>query len=478
MSKTFLLSTLLLAFSLPACLDSHSSDHDEEKDHGHAPPSAAAQSSEANSDSHEEHEEDGHIELTATQYSSAGIELLTAGPGEVGLTISMPAVVRPDADTVSHINPVAAGVVSSIHKHLGEKVQAGDLLATVDSVALGSAVASYLETQAMTAAGRRTLERETEMFDSRLATAERVLNGIIAVHQDLYEREQELQAKAVSTIRPLLEADKNLKRATLEKERQLTELQAEREARLLELEVNLTERIIEEQASRNRLLALGLTSNDLDKLADNEALIGGRYEIRAMRPGIIASRHITLGEYVDPADALFTIQDLSRVWVIGSAFEQHLQSVRKQQRAIVSLNVFPEQTFLGEVDLVGFEVNPDSRSIGIRIELDNPNLDCWPEDYPIRPGMFGTVELIVQRKQVDLAIPESALVHGDDGTASVFVAVEDHAFEMRTVQVGLANAEMVEILSGVEPGEQVAVAGVFYLKSVMRQGELGEGHSH
>jgi membrane fusion protein, heavy metal efflux system len=471
MSQILKLSILLLLFTLPACMDSNKAEPADDG-HGHD----AQAEAEAEADDHEG--EGGPIKLTDTQYASAAIKLVKAGPGEVGVTISMPAVVRPDADTVTHINPVAAGVVTSIHRHLGEEVQAGDLLATVDSVMLGSAVALYLEAKAMTQAGEKTLAKESDLFENRIRTANQVLDGIIKVNQEIYDREQELRAKAVSTIRPLLEADKNLKQAVLDKERQLIELQSERDTRLLKLNVDLTERLIDEQSSRNQLLALGLAPSAIDGLRRDGELVSGRYEIRATRPGIITNRHITMGEYVDRVDVLFTIQDLSRVWIIASAFEQNILSVRSQQRAIVNLNAFPDHSFAGSVDLVGYEVDASSRSVGVRIELDNPNLKSWAEKFPIRPGMFGTVELVVEQRQAKVAIPESALIHGEGQETSVFVLVAPNTFESRAVQVGLANSEKVEILSGLQVGEEIAVAGGFYLKSTMRQGELGEGHEH
>jgi membrane fusion protein, heavy metal efflux system len=491
MSQILKLSILLLLFTLPACMgskkaepadDGHGHDAQAEADHQEAEGADDHDDHDADQDEgagHDDHEDEGGpIKLSDTQYASAAIELVTAGPGEVGVTISMPAVVRPDSDTVTHINPVAAGVVASIHKHLGEEVQAGELLATVDSVMLGSAVARYLEAKAMTQAGEMTLAKETTLFENRIRTAVQVLDGIIKVNQEIYDREQELRAKAVSTIRPLLEADKNLKQAVLDKERQLIELQAERDTRLLKLNVDLTERLIDEQSSRNQLLALGVASSAIKGLRSDGDLVSGRYEIRATRSGIITNRHITLGEYVDRVDVLFTIQDLSRVWVIASAFEQHIQAVRGQQRAIVSLNAFPDQSFAAMVDLIGYEVDASSRSVGVRIELDNPKLSSWPESFPIRPGMFGTVELVVEQRQAKVAIPESALIHGEGQETSVFVLIAPNTFESRVVQVGLANSEEVEIISGLQVGEKVAVAGGFYLKSTMRQGELGEGHEH
>ncbi len=418
------------------------------------------------------------MELTPTQAESAAIRLEIVAPGTLSTTLSVPAVVQAEVDAITHINVVVPGVVTAIHKHLGEEVAIGELLASIDSVDLGRAVAVFLEARAMTAAGELVLKRERELFRGRLTTAERVLDGLIKVNEEILTREQELRSQAVSTIRPLLEAEKNFKQAQLEKDRQLTDLLADRDARLLKLEVDLIERRIDEQASRNQLLALGIPREEVDRLADDSELVNGTYSIRATRPGIVTSRHITIGEYVDSATDLFQIRDLSRVWVIASVFESQLTSVFTGQEARVQFDSFPDTSFGGEITLIGYELDPDSRALGVRIELENAGIPEWQEEYPIRPGMFATVELVVERKEAEMVIPESAIVHGDGSEDSVFVRVGPNEFESRVVEVGLSTNQSVEILNGLKIGEEVAVTGVFMLKSALRQEELGEGHSH
>lgn len=432
---------------------------------------------------HDEHgdESDDHenelVELTDAQIQEAGILVQPASPGQVARHLTMPAVIAADADAVTHVNPKAPGIVRSIHKHLGEKVEEGDLLSVIDSVELGNAVADFVRTRAMVTAAERTLERETELFQGRLKTAERVLDGAIDVNRKIHAREKELQEKAVSTIRPLLEAEKALQNSELDKERELTDLRAERDARLLALDVDLTERRIRQEAAYNALLALGLDATRLEDAHPDASLLAGRYEIRASRGGIVAGRHITAGEYVDSQDKLFTLEDLSRVWVMGSAFEEEVQSVRTGQDGRLRLDAFPGQAFDGVVTLVGYEVDPESRSLGVRLELANPTLPGWAEDYPLRPGMFGSVDLAVEVFQAGVVLPEEAVVHEDEGEF-VFVERAPGAFERRQVKTGSPSGDVVEVVEGLDPGDKVAVSGTFYLKSAHRKGELGGGHSH
>ena len=457
-----------LVVTPPACSGGEQGDHEADSHAG-----------EEGHDEHEgEHEGEGEsVELTSAQMQAAGIRVQAAAPGEIARHLTLPAVVAADADTVTHVNPKAPGIVRSIQAHLGQQIEEEQLLCVLDSVELGSAVAAFVRARALVTAAETTLERERELFQGRLATAEQVLDGAIEVNRKIHAREVELQEKAVSTIRPLLEAEKALQSAELDKERQLTELRAERDARLLALEVELTERHIGRDAAANALLALGVAPDLLEKLQPGSPLLAGTYEIRAPRGGIVAARHITSGEFVDSETKLFTLEDLSRVWIVASAFEEQMQSVRTGQTGRVRLDAFPGQAFEGQVTLVGYEVDPESRALGVRLELENPALPEWPEGYPLRPGMFGSVDLVIARTEARILVPESAIVHEDEGDF-VFVRTAPGTFERRHVELGPPSGDVVEVREGVEPGDEVAVAGTFHLKSALRKGELGEGHSH
>lgn len=457
---TALLSALL-ALS-PSCSGGGESDHTED--------------SHQKEEDHEEHEGES-IELTEAQVEAAGIRVEPAAAGEIARHLTLSAVVAPNADAVTHVNPKAPGIVRSIHKHLGEDVEEGELLCVLDSVELGSSVAAFVRARALVDAAETTLERESQLFAERLATSERVLQGAVEINRRIHEREKELQEKAVSTIRPLLEADKALQNSELERDRGLTDLRAERDTRLLALQVDLTERRIDQDATRSALLTLGVDPALLERPGPGALLLAGTYEIRAPRGGIVSGRHITTGEFVDSETKLYTLEDLTRVWILASAFEQQIQSVRTGQASRIHLDAFPGLAFEGLVMLVGYEVDPMSRTLGVRLELENPTLPSWPEKYPLRPGMFGSVDLVIEKTQARVVLPETAIVHEDEGEF-VFVRVAPATFERRSVELGPPSGSVVEIRSGVEPGEEIAVAGTFHLKSALGKSALGGGHSH
>lgn len=431
---------------------------------------------------HEDHDEeaheapDAHVELTPAQVQSAGIEVKPAAPGQVSRHLTLPAVVAANADALSHVNPKAPGIVRTIEKRLGDRVEAGELLCVIDSAELGAAVAAFVRAHALVQAGERTLERETRLFAGRLETAERVLGGAVEMNRSIQAREQELQDRAVSTIRPLLEADKALRASELEREHGLSDLRAERDVRLLALEVELDERRIDRDAAGNALRAIGIDPTALESDPD-PALLAGSYPIHAPLDGVVSGRHITAGEFVDATTKLYTLEDLSRVWIVASVFEEQIRAVRTGQTGRIRLDAFPGRTFEARVALVGYEVDPESRALGVRLELENPRLEDWPEAFPLRPGMFGSVDLVTETIAAPVVLPEDAIVHGTEGEF-VFVKRPDGAFERRAVVLGPPSGAVVEVRSGVEPGEPVVVAGTFHLESARRRGELGGGHEH
>ena len=445
------LATLLLACSE----DAH--DHDD-----HAEP--------------DEHEE-GHVELTEDQFASAGIEVQAVGPGRLSEALTLPGTIAPNADAVLHVTPRVTGRVREVRKHLGEQVEVGDLLCVIDSVPLGDAAAAYLRARAVAESAEETLERGKQLYAGRLEALAGTHDGAIAVHQRIYDREEELQQKAVSTVRPLLEAEKALQTAKLDKQRQLTELRAERDSRELELEVDLRAKRIDLAAAANRLRTLGVPTDDLAELTEDSPLLSGQYDVFASGSGIVVNRHISPGEYVEAGAKLFIIEDLSSVWFVASAFEEQVQTVRTGQAVRVLLDAFAGRAFNGTVSFVDYHVDPTSRSIGVRVALDNEQHQGWSEGFPLRPGMFGRAELETASRVVPLLLSEAALLHEDAGDY-VFVQVEPLGFERRDVSVRHGAGGMVEVVEGLEEGEFVAVAGTFLLKSAERQSELGGGHSH
>jgi len=434
------------------------------------------------SDEEEEHAAGAPVELSAEQMEAAGIELFVAGPGRVETRLSLPAIVEPDMDATSHVTPKISGVVRSVHAGLGQRIERGDLLAVIDSVELGVVVADYRRALALAEVAQDNLDAETVLFAKRLAALEVNFSGQIAVRQTILEREQELRAKEVSTVRPLLEAERELREAELARGMAVAELESERDTRVLELRAEVKETSIEETSAMGHLAALGLKGTAVQELLASEGVYPGSYSIRAEAGGVVTARDLSVGKYVETGDELFEIQDLARVWVMASVFEDDLRQVHNGQAATVRLHAFPGEVFHGEVKLLETTLDTKSRSLALRIELDNGEVECWSEELPFRPGMFGDVSLVVESREVDLAVPEAALVH-EAGYDVVYVEVGEHKFAHRVVETLGGDSELLAVRaveSGgqrLRPGDKVAVGGGLVLKS-LDHAEALLGHDH
>lgn len=469
-------ASLVLALALGGC-DSKSGDgHSGHDDHG--PPGASGD----------------EVSLTAEQVKAAGIRSQPVGPGAVTERLSLTAVVKANLDAQAHLTPKVPGLVRSVRKHLGDRVEAGEILCELESTVFGEATSHYREARATLQAARGTLKQETAL-----------LARSVQVAQKIYERERKLKADAITTMRPYYEAEKALAQAQLSRDR-----------RILALQSDLRQREILLHTAEEKLRILGLKDADLKKLEQDKEHGHGRYPLLAPRSGVIVARDLTESEFVDTSSKLFLIQDLRRVWVVGSVYEGDLRRVERGQRAIVRLQAFPGRAFRGKVTLVDYHIDPTTRACEVRVELPNEPVPGWKEPFPLRPGLFGTVDLVLKEQQVAIAVPEAAIVHEGEKNY-VFVALgptkkeakhdehkthddhdegktqddhdegkthDDHdegpsqRFVRREVVIGARGAKQVEIKSGLKQGDRVVVEGTFTLKSAARQGELGGGHSH
>jgi cobalt-zinc-cadmium efflux system membrane fusion protein len=191
-----------------------------------------------------------------------------------------------------------------------------------------------------------------------------------------------------------------------------------------------------------------------------------RFEIRAPFDGTVVEKHLTLGEAVKEDASIFTVSDLRRVWAEFAVAPQDLAIVRVGQQVVVSSTAFP-QTVEGTVSYVGALLGEQTRTARARVVLANPQ-DAW------RPGLFVTVSVRGAEQHLAVAVPADA-VQTMGRQATVFKAVPN-GFKPVPVQTGRSDGRTIEILRGLEPGDLVAAANAFVLKSEL--GKASAGHEH
>ena len=187
--------------------------------------------------------------------------------------------------------------------------------------------------------------------------------------------------------------------------------------------------------------------------------------------GVITEKKALQGMRFMPGDTLYQVADLSSVWVVADVFEQDIAQVRTGAMAKVRINAYPDKVFEGRVTYVYPTLNPETRTVPVRVELANPG-------QLLKPAMFAQVEVPVGGKGQVVTVPTSAVI--DSGTRQiVLIAHGEGRFEPRDVKLGGRSESHIEVMDGVKAGEKVVVAANFLIdaESNLKAAVGGFGHS-
>jgi membrane fusion protein, heavy metal efflux system len=197
------------------------------------------------------------------------------------------------------------------------------------------------------------------------------------------------------------------------------------------------------------------------------------FVLKAPIDGTVVERAAKLGQMADPSQPLFRIGDLSSLWLIVHAFERDAVRLKPGTEARVTFAAFPGQEFTAKVGHVGQRVDPHSRTIPVRLEMDNAK-------GLLRPGMSATASVPLGDPGATVtAVPAAALQRLENGWVVFLPKPEAGVFEQREVGRGRGLGTQVEVLSGLKVGEQVVVEGAFLLKAEVEKSKGGgDDHGH
>jgi multidrug efflux pump subunit AcrA (membrane-fusion protein) len=220
-----------------------------------------------------------------------------------------------------------------------------------------------------------------------------------------------------------------------------------------------------------RLTKLNHDLNDKVKVGEVLALVqtpellGKPLEVKAPIDGVITDRKSTAGELVTKESQIYTISDPTDLWVLAEIKERDIGAVKAGQDVMFAVLAYPDQ-FRGKIVRIGNRVEDESRTLEVRIEVNNA-------DGRLKPGMFADVEIVTTVQENVLVIPDTALqTNGEEIIA--FVELGEGKYEKRTVKTGMEQRGKVQVLEGIKEGEKVVTTGSFILKSELLKAALGD----
>ena len=294
----------------------------------------------------------------------------------------------------------------------------------------------------------RTIEEEFEVVVEALGTG-RANESVLITTQtsDIVQEihfDDGVRVKAGQVLLTLIDLEEKARLAASDVDLQEANRQLKRIANLAKNNVASEQLLDEQQAEVNALIA------EMNVLKTQM----GALEVRAPFDGLLGLRQVSVGALVRPGDVITTLDDLSTIKVDFNIAEVHLPSVAIGQNIRATSIAYPDETFEGKIVSIGSRVNPATRAIQIRANINN-------QDFKLRPGML--LQINLQKKMLTtLTLPEASLVPVED-KHFVFV-VNDEMVTRKQVSIGLRKPGKVQIVSGLKEGEMVVIEGALKLR--------------
>lgn len=340
------------------------------------------------------------VSLTADAIERAGIVTAAVASGTSAGEIRLPGVVEPNAYRQVAVTPLVAGRVTRVSAELGATVRRGQPLAQIYSPELAEVQTRFVSAKAMLDAHERELQRTRKLVEIGAASRQ-----------------------------------------------EMERIHAEHAAQTAVVE-----------SARSQLQLLGVPSSRVDALGSGSS-VNATISVPAPIDGVVTERAANVGLNVDQATALFTVVDLSSVWVIADVYEKDFSRVRVGNDATVTTAAYPELSLRGRISYIDPQVNPETRTAKARVEVPNPRGE-------LRLGMYADVAVAGGAETSMLVVPRSA-VQNVGGRTVVYLAnlEEPGQFIEREVHLGEASGERIAVTSGLAAGDVVVTEGSFFVRA-------------
>ncbi|HMH49050.1 MAG TPA: efflux RND transporter periplasmic adaptor subunit [Candidatus Acidoferrum sp.] len=341
-------------------------------------------------------EEPVEITLTPDAIARVGIKVAPASVRMLSASLTVPGTVTSNAYRETKVNTVIGGIVRQVPAELGAVVRRGDVLAVVFSAELADAQMKYLSMQAMLTADHQKLQR-TERLVAIGAASRQELEEVTAVHA---AHETEVAA------------------------------------------------------GRQRLILLGLSSEQVGRLRDASHVVS-EVTVRSPGDGVVITRGVNPGQVVATGHEAFVVADLTTVWVIADLYEKDFAAVGVGTEASIAIPAAPDTPRRGRVAYIDPRVDAATRTAKVRVEVPNRG--------DLKLGMFVSVTIVAPGQRV-VVVPRTA-VQAIGERSVVYVALDEGRFVERPVRLGAPVGEAVAVLTGLQPDERVVIQGSFFLRA-------------
>ena len=334
----------------------------------------------------------------------AQLKLASVSTQPVAETLRVAGRIDFDEQRLARIGATITGRVTEIDALLGQEVKKGEVLARLNSSELSTQQLAYLRARAQLELNRRNAERAQSLFEADVIGA-----------AELQRRQSEFQISVAET-----------------------------------------------RAASDQLQLLGVTPASIDRLGKQGA-VNSLTPVVSTLNGHVVERKLAQGQVVQPADALFVVADLSRLWAVAQVPEQQVNQVKVGQSVSIEVPALGNEKLVGKLIYVGQAINPQTRTVLVRTELDN-------RDGRLKPAMLASV-LIEARAVERQVVPASAVVRENDED-HIFVALGDGAFRLTKVKLGPEQAGQRVVISGLKGGENIVIDGAFHLNNERNRKEM------
>ncbi len=344
----------------------------------------------------------GNVTLTAAQREH--LQLYTVRPSGFHRTVEATGVVDFDNDQATSVLAPFSGPVSRLLVSLGAQVKQGTALATVDSPDFAATIGTYRKALTTARTNRKLADLDKDLLEH---------NGVSQRERDQAETD------AVSA-----EADRD--------------------------------------AALQALVSLKVAPQAIKDIQDGRPVTDAAAIIRSPVAGTVVEKLITPGELLEAGTtACFTVADLSRVWVLAQVFGPDLASVSLGDSAQVVSGIGAND-FSGKVDNISALVDPGTRSVQVRVVVENPR-------NFLRKQMYVRVLIQARQESTGLLIPVSAILRDDENLPFVYIAQSDGSFARRHITLGYRAGDQYDIGTGLRAGDQIVVAGGIFVQFMQTQ---------